>query len=488
MNHRWIVILISLCISLLACKGGDGDDTGTAPTAQSRPSGETVALVTAAELDAFERDVTTMAKDNATKVCKRPVLRGQALAGSADEDIEELLFKVGTPCFEAIGKLREGGFTDSIREPSTRGVARARPVTSEEWLTQPVREALATCRDIPEMLRRAVGHEDACSPFLPGRRPNERFMPIVRLGWAVAIRARALVAEKRPIEAAEHIFDYLRLSQDLVRGGGTLLSAMIAMAAFNIVLPELELALNAPMLGAEDAAALAKQFEGLRQTEVSVVEAMESEMIHVGLYMVLPALKDGSWQPPGGYPEGENGRQPLGATAVVDPLERQGQVFTWEAVQRVHARLARSCTPPKTVKQCLDELQAARDRVDGKVEDANANVSALIASMLKAGDRHSLIRRRIVDVLDAVMFGVYPKYVRKYAWRAAALSAFGLALHARINGCDSLEQLDHDILGERLLINREGSRVEVAAPAWLGDDSEGDGPVRLTAFPCANAP
>ncbi|MBI2892253.1 MAG: hypothetical protein HYY06_01785 [Deltaproteobacteria bacterium] len=451
---------------LVACGGrGAGPDGGAR-------------LVPEAEIAELKRSLMATMAENRTRVCKRPLLRGQALEGSADEDIRALIEPTGdlAACLEA---TRADGVREALAFPAAEGaeeppIRTARPLGDPASLTPAIQEVDARCGMLPEAIGRAVGHEDACSPYLTGRRPEPSLLPYLGVCRAVAARARHLGQEGQLAPALRLLFDALRLGQDLSRGGPGLLIPMMSAAGGELLLPQAEVLLQSGALSAEDASSLASELDTLIANEVHWSEFLRGEYADMALYMVLPQLEPAGWVPPGGWPDGmgsPTGQDASGAlrTKSMGLPPRDEEALAWVALDETTRGKRAACPASATLQTCIAAL--ARLTTETVARGTKLGLPPLSRGPTKA------TRRQILDILEGIAAPADAKYARRYARRLARLAAMRIHLEARraatcpaegdFGRTPLQELLSPAALGGTLGVVRADGGVDVAPPDWL---------------------
>jgi hypothetical protein len=320
------------------------------------------------------KEFLAIAKSNASKSCPRPVLRGEPLPGKAAEDIIAVVEAQGEadPCDKAFEHMEEIFLLEYCTDNSGAaedGFPRRRLCAIPPW--RPARGSLnrdvfdrdcAQCAPVLESLARAVAHEDACSPYLPGVRGvvggyGER---LPRLASLIASSALDAAAEGKMQKAAESLLDLIRFSQDFRRGGTSMIEPMTAAHVSPAAISALEQLLdrNEP-LGAPLLAQIDGELAALLASEPHLSESLEGFTATTALYTILPMVLGPRWTPPG---------------KTVGELRRPAGRDTHDGghylVDLHMARLAHreSCGPEDSYLACAEKMQALAARVAALVQ------------------------------------------------------------------------------------------------------------------------
>ena len=418
--RRCIKALYSLALPLLiitlvgGCpkkKAGSGSGSGE----QVKPA---ASLVSKTHLAKLERELLARATQNKTKRCSRPLLQGDALEGPADKDQLALIKPDAkgslSGCLAATTKHKEE-LKAAVKKPGP--------------LPAPLKQLLTACDGLGAAIERAVRHEDACSPYLPGRRGLDDLKLLVGWGRVIALRVR-VSAGANAIKDARLALETLRLSQDLARGGGSLVSAMVgAVMAETVLLSGLKPLLDGGGLSAAQLDELDRMLEALEKSEPPFGPIARDLNDAGTLQQVLPLLKGRGWAPPGGFdhdfrPNYDKGKESGIKTRTIKGLtddERMGLV--WIAGHESSQQIAAACPVDASAQSCWRGLVKAQTAADKEKE-----LSPLkrVMRYLTVKDKKSERVRQLIDILKGVAVPDYSKYVGKYAVRAFHLRAVRL--------------------------------------------------------------
>ena len=225
--------------------------------------------------------------------CPRPVLFGAPRAGPGAGDIA-LVVEGGAGLSDCYGFLREFGEV-LFRAPDGGG----------EQQTGLVNRFTEVCRTLPEAVRRAVSHEDACSPYVPGCRGVPARQTFLVAVAGMRNLAGLTVLAGRPGDAAQRFLEVLRFAQDLERGGVPLVLSTLSTSVFNeVLLNDLVQLVTRPELRAEELQRIAAALEQLVATEPSFPRVIAADTTWLAMEAGLPMLRGPGWAPPGGFSNG----------------------------------------------------------------------------------------------------------------------------------------------------------------------------------------
>jgi hypothetical protein len=182
-------LALLLCLGVLPQTGCKEKNKDAPAPAQDRPS-----LLTPGEIDETRKIFAAIAAENAGKSCIRPVLRDQpALAGKADTDMRALLAHDGVmrDCYSALRALEASLASEEdvltwMRDTETQAQERGEQTKLVEAKAA-IAEIQEVCASLMAPLSKAVSHEDACSPYLPGRLGQGELLPFIALSKAAVL-------------------------------------------------------------------------------------------------------------------------------------------------------------------------------------------------------------------------------------------------------------------------------------------------------------
>jgi len=389
-------------------------------------------VVPQADLEILEARLEETIAENRALRCPRPVLRGAPIPGGGGHDLT-LLVEGGAglaECYAFLGDFGEVLFG---------------PPDGSERQTGLVNRFTELCHGLPGALGRAIGHEDACSPYVPGRRglPD---LQVLMLAIAGARQLAALtVLAGDPGVGARRFLDLIRLTQDLVRGGVPMVLAMRTSAVLReVTMNDLVQLVARPEVSPEDLAAMSEALGQLIASEPSFPRVIAADTTWLALEAGLPLLKPAGWEPPGGY---SFGRQ-------VTAAERSPKLVPWVPASRERAVIfsafmaldrqrREACPLGASLPDChagLVALRQARD-VSARTPSWIRWLRVLTSSSPRRGLR-SLAEARVRGMVEVPFEG----YVLEYASRSFQLAVvrFLVEVHRelrRTGRCPATEDL-----------------------------------------------
>lgn len=381
------------------------------------------------ELAAWRLEAETEADANRTRRCPRPPLRGAPLPGPADDDLAAFVEPPDdlAECVDTVEAVRTElqQLHHPVGEPP-HGLPRRVPgwwraLDDPAPPVDAARQVVRACSALPARLHRAVSHEDACSPYTPGRRRVPALLPPVRLAQALEVLARDALAADRPEQAADLALDALRLGQDLRRGPVSWLVAIVSLVFTETAAGALEATLDRPTpLPAGLADRVAAELEALAASEPHPSAWIDGDALRTALQELLPVLAESGWEPPGGRDVGRERPAPLLVARGLAP--RDQAALAWDGLRRIRDAFRAACPPESPARTCVDGLleagrnlgAAARNPQDlalleAELRDAGAderNVAALrerVAAMI-AGAGAPLLARSTPRLLAAPLW------------------------------------------------------------------------------------
>jgi hypothetical protein len=443
----------------------------TPPQVDARPApADPGMMLTAEEIGALEARLMTEVARNRRTSCPRPVLRGPALPGRADEDVIALLTPSGelAACLDAVA-ARDDEVQKSLLDPTNANLLTDRAVLEQ------------ACRVLPDALSRAVRHVDACSPYLGGRHGPPSAARIRVLGHAVALLIRAAHEDGNPGRSVDLALDFARLSQDLARGEGA--SAEVAMtvvpATHQVVAYALGTVMNDPALPRPLLERVAREADELLGTEPPLFHLVAGQRLDLVLRSLLPVIRGPGWTPPGGFGADDEpgGQRADRARSAGDRDPAANAAMSWLALDMHQPVLAAACPAGANAAECRRGLleAAARDVPDPLGILAGMVRTAAGAPGTSAPDavRHEALRN-VVRSLAPISAAAIARTPPRVALRSFALAA--LRLHAHIGlqarhprDCPSPDALASPEWADRVRDPGSGlpMRIRETAPGWL---------------------
>lgn len=409
-----------------------------------------------AEIAAYETGLLARVAVNKSLVCKRPVLRGTPTTGPADADIIAFTEPSGAlaDCLRETRALEDGG-------------ARLRDVVASR--SPAVLALVKRCGPLLEAaIGTAIAHEDACSPYLAGRRvePPELMTPIAAahiLGVYVQLRAE----RGDPVGAMWLVAEAARMFQDLGRGPTFLMPPMIGNAATRLVLEVSQPIVD--KLTRKQAAQLVPVFDALVASEPRFGDVLRGEAQYMGLMTGLANMKGSDWVPPGGTRvELQQDNRLVGGS--FHPLDEAALlVGTAEQLER---DLVTACPADATYKACVEGLQAMAAKATSPTTD-KATVHKTLVELATRRDtpenREKVrleIKQLLLDITSNVARPRYAGYVANRAMGVGRLVATRIALGVRQTGTCPTTSPPNSALGAELELEREGKTLKVVVPKW----------------------
>lgn len=438
--------------------------------------------VAEADLAAWRREAETDAEANRSRRCPRPPLRGEPLPGPADEDIAALVEPPDdlVECVDTVESARADlrGLHHPVSEPPG-GLPRRVPgwwrsADDPELPGEAMRRVVQACAALPGRLRRAVAHEDACSPYAPGRRRIPSLLPPVRLAQAIEVLGRDALGSGRPEEAADLALDTLRLGQDLRRGPVPWLVAVVSLVFTETAAGILQETLARPEPLPEGLSARARrELEALAASEPEPAPWLEGEALGRTLQELLPKLAEPGWQPPGGKDVGRQQPAPLPVARGLAP--RDQAALAWAGLRRIRDVFREACPAGARPRACIEGWIEAGRRLGEAARDPAA-VAALAAELRAAGDDDRAIealRERAVVVVAGgggpLMARQAPRLLAAPLWVAELrlLAAFR-SLADETAACPTLDAFSRPPLREARTDPTTGGPLAVAAGSAPG--------------------
>jgi len=400
-----------------------------------KAGGDPMVLVSKKELADMEARLMAEIEENRTRKCIRPLLRGdKPLPGRADEKIIAVVESDRfSPCFEHVKehfeKIRE--FLDAADRKETPEIVKLEQL----------------CSELPDAISSAVRHEDACSPYLAGRRGLPALTSVIQGAKAVSVLMDRLASRGRLEQAFNLGLDFLLLLQDLNRGeAAPLIVAMVGVAATRTVSDK---GLR-PILNREGT--LPEELLGRLQTELQTLIQGEPGFASVLVYerqgfvlqMFLPYIKGKEWIPPGGFDTGYEPQFEGGAGAELEGISQEQQfALAWMAADAGHRRLHAACASGILAVDCYRAMQAEGKKM---AEEAEEGGFWKAVQVMTSADPAGEIRKWMLGILRAIAAPAFSKYAVRYSHRTFFMRA--MQLHAAIRQehtmtgkCPSLEQI-----------------------------------------------
>lgn len=442
----------SAVLSVVACSPPKPVARPAPPVATSAPGPTPAAapapkalprLFSEAEIRAYEAELLARLDANAKRSCPGP---NGSVPGPSAPELAALFEGSGTlgACVQRLDAAGGHGKLKSDLEAKTP-------------------EVLALDKDCGETLAAAVRHaaafQDGCSAYQLGVRAEPRsLMAPIQIAHLIGFHASL---DKDPVTAIALLVAALRLMQDLERGHVTLISAMISVAASEIIGGRLDAILDTAKLPKSRLDALAGQLDQLIAAVPSFHEVLAGEREAQELYFGIAKLKGPDWTPPGGWTEElrQMTAERKGENHVADPRDEAAALVA-SSIQSAEAR-DKACPANATLDACMQGLvQLAAVPMPPQVDTAQLWQQGKTD---EPGMRAKL-RQQIIDVLAAIASPSYAQYVAKVAGQVARLGELRMHVETlRTHACDRavLLALSPAALGVPMLLTVDKKTVEV---------------------------
>ncbi len=421
-----------LAVATLGCKDDHSD---------SKPA--TKPLVDEAETAAAEAAFLAEVAANQTRQCTRPVLRGEPTPGSASEDMQAVL--AGSPdtaacrtaleeasqllhrsLYDADPAAADGAVTWPERTGNTVRAASAAPSAAgddnsdDDSDQQAIQALITTCEPLVARIQQAVQHGDACSPYLPGVRGQHTDVSLLASIQILALTARAHFARGELERGASLALDGVRFAHDVMRGGASILSVVVASHSLDAVIGVLETQLNQPQpFGDATLARIDRELATLIGTTPHPRSYLRGELQHTQLYGLLPQAKGPEWTPPGGW--GPAPRAP--APAANDDDAEAGAWIPFLSMKALAETILAGCRDDEAPSRCRAHVIAEQRRLAAAAGERDELVAAL-ATGAADDDTRARAQDQIGVVLQQVMVSSFDRYIHSegaHRFRLAAL-------------------------------------------------------------------
>lgn len=416
-----------------------------------------LSLATPAEVDAAEAEVMEWVREIQERTCPRPVLRGATVAGASADAIVAIVEGTGVTkaCVEYMSEHSHAFVPESWEAFFDTG--EGIPERAQEGLFVP-------CEALAGQVAGAVAHGDGCSPWRPGVRGNPSFIPLLRLTKVAVVMGRAGYTQGSAVELAHGALDWLRLYQDVYRGGGTLIAAMVSAAAVEIQVRWLRWILTQGHLDAAAMREIVDELGILLDTDPSIGLVLQADGLWSALQLALPLRHGPDWVPPGGW-DVDRVDAPMGSVIgterVLDKVTETWVLLRMTLDDLEDRRAA--CPRDANSRVCADGLRQLSQKYAAHRE---VNVAVRIIRVMAATDPRVALRDWIVEILSEIATPFFVKYVEKDAFKTLLLAhlrvhAEFLRIHRKTGQCPTQEQLTGDRWDEIARDPVFGGRVEV---------------------------
>jgi len=461
--------IAALALTLVAgCKSGDKKKTpppapnGSGTTTTTAAPDAPPKLFVDAELTTLESALTPRLDANAKRTCPRPLLKGTARPGPASDDIIAFVEAKDplTKCFYKIEEAQKVGKLDEMVEKRDASL-----VAIDKECGEPLATAVTNI----------ATHEDACSPYQPGRRPEtDKPLRLLQAAHMLGLRARVL-ADTDPAAALWLLATSVRAMQDISRGRVNLITSITVAAAYETLLRHVEKILDGGKLAAPAAGELATAFDALLASEPRFADTLQGEQDWKALYGGLMRYMPASWMPPGGAPDPDPrkmGMPPLAKGTKLGAKDSGGLVL--QSASEASASLDQACPATASYLACRTglELRAAkRANVVRRAEallDPDAIAKQLTAPAGGSADPREVLKRMALDALEPGLHFDYVDFLDKKVkvlWRLPAAQA---ALASIAAGCKPGQpsKAANDLIGEPMTVTVDAKVITVIPPGF----------------------
>jgi hypothetical protein len=386
-------------------------------------------LVGAPELKKLERHFSDLGRKNRLLRCVRPVLRGQAVAGSASSDLLAAL--ASSTLNRCRATLKKHDYVQWERyvplwhlpdSEAARMGRTPRSLGSPNASSPATREVARDCAPVLSAVRTAVAHRDACGPFVVGVRGPPKAMSWIDLTRGLSVVARAQFKNGKTAEALASMLDGLRFVQDLSRGPQPLIVLSTTVLMMNILTWEVEGFLNGRgALPAGLAARVDRELGLLLAHEQHPNVYLRGELLSFALYEAMPKVFGDKWKPPGGL--GAQSPDPEGSAD-----DRDAMALLLVVLNELLEQVDSFCPPQLAPARCSAGLAALARQVAGGGKFDEAKLRKLVEGA-KARGVKAEVRKVTERLLKGITLSLYPKYLLRLGVRRFRLAA--LRLHVR---------------------------------------------------------
>lgn len=429
-------------------------------------------LVPDKEIDELLARTTERLKKSAAMNCPRPVLRGQASAGSATDKLTRLAVAEGSlaRCKALLSDRDANESTYLACKPISGPRSQrctVRPFKAKPKTTTEFQSCVAT---YVEAVESAVQHGDACSPNAREKPAEPIWADLTPIGQAMTAEAWTRVAAGKAASALEIAFDSIRIGQDFARGESGFIEAMLSASGLDWARLITVALVSRSKFSKEEIARFIVEADALIATDVSFASVIRGERIQALLEIgvrPLQSLKSGGPPPPG---TDENlSPDEVIATYAITALAAEASLDALDT----------TCPLSADLRTCAEGLEKRREMLDAKFASFKGKS---VTEYLLSGSVEAEIREALVGILETTLTGSDEKYLLKYGIRIVELAAIRLELElARLTltsaGCPTLEAFTRattglrspKALGGAISIDERDGFFLVLPPKWLID-------------------
>jgi hypothetical protein len=415
-------------------------------------------LVSEEELAKMQQELSRIVERNRAKKCPRPVLRGEALAGTAAADILAVVEGADDTraCLKRLDETSDMVFAaldhPEDYQPDGFPARMNRSAKPQSQAPQGLLELEQTCAPLLSRIQKAVRHEDACSPYLPGLHDQPGYVSVIRASRLASAVARRLIAAGDAEKGFNLLLDVVRFGQDFGRGGTSLLETMIGVACIRTVLPMLEHGLNRKKpLDPALLERIEKELGQLIATQPHPAQFMRGEMEAMATYTLNPSKKS---------PE----------TITIGVDERDDNALALIALHETSADVLSGCKKEDPPMRCEEHVRKVAERYrrshHGDLEKVEAMLRVAVAP-----DKVAAVRREVIDILKAVAAPAHDRYLRhegqtRFRLGALRLQAAYRRLAEQAKSCPPVPVFDQPPLSGLRTdpFSHKPIRVEALAP------------------------
>jgi hypothetical protein len=389
-------------------------------------------LVCPDEIQEMERQLLAQLSRQQEMDCRRPVLRGQPLPGSARYEMERLFLAANEQMSRRLELFRsdDADHLSEFLEGNRPG-------------DEAVEQVAAAFEGLAPVVARAVGHEDACGVYLQGTPATLRS---IRLFKGLSILLRVWSEQGREGDALDLGLQLIRLSQDLVRGEG----ASLGMAMARVGLMEW-VALHAIRLGLNEGALppttqlkrAEREASLLLQTEPGFGSVLVFDERMFSFNVWLPCVRGNQWVPPKRFLSYADPTM----REILEPKDYYAEdrwthgALNWLASNLRAEAFARACPPDANGLECKAGLQRELEREASKLAPLTV-LGALLGEEPFVQVRNAFVGR----YFGVAFFRTYQRYARLWACNSFLVAAVRLQLHLLYHAgetgrCPSAEEL-----------------------------------------------
>ena len=384
------------------------------------------------EVAALEKRVLDRIATYKAQSCVRPVLRGEPVVGSAAEMIAEILEGRGQHerCLELTHSnpgILTFGFRRSIL-PDTLIAFLEKPVGG--FTDEDLGAIRTVCGILPDAVRAAVAHQDACGSWHPGTGVRPPEIEVRRCSLVSVILGRLAYRPEDALHSAQAALDLIRFNQDLIRGGGTLMLTMLTVRS--VVWhqgPWLRWLLDRGAIGQDGLASLVDEIGILIDTEPPIGEIVEAIGEWQFLLMPTSIREHQDWSPPLGrghrFDQATSNNFLARSRELFDERTSAGLLLV--GLERFRQELTAACPP---TARPLDCIRGIRRLEEARALRRQASVLTRTLEVILAPNSRRELRNWMVDTLLGYPIYGRDRLLELYVARSIQLAAY--RIHAAV--------------------------------------------------------